>query len=89
MRYGNFEYRVVSTPSEGLYILKLFEFDGIYYFISKHPSTPRGNNTETLREEVTKFLEALEKPVLMVGSILEMEKMPPISREIIKKDSFF
>lgn len=89
MRYGNFEYRVVSKPSEGFYILKLFEFDGIYYFISKHPSTPYGNSVETLCADAAKFIEALKKPVLKYESILEMEKKPPENREIIRPETEF
>lgn len=76
MRHGNFEYRVVFDKQNGHFIIQLFEKGGIYYFISKTPSTPCGYSFEKLRESTNLFMEAMQKPVLLLENIKDIANMP-------------
>ncbi len=76
MKYGNYEYRVVFDPKDGHFILQLFEMDGVYYYISKQPSTPLGFNLEQLKTSFKKFEEALGKPVILKESIKDIHDLP-------------
>ncbi len=71
MQYGNFEYRVVHDKSQGYCVMKLYEKNGIYYFVSKMPSIPYGNSLENLKSDVDKFVNAFKKPVLLFENIKE------------------
>jgi hypothetical protein len=77
MNYGNFEYRVVFKNSEGYYIMKLFEKDGKYYFISKEPSIPYGNLLENLKADLLSFSNALNKSALDYSEILDTKELKP------------
>jgi hypothetical protein len=51
--------------------MKLYEKNGIYYFVSKMPSIPYGNSLENLKSDVDKFVNAFKKPVLLFENIKE------------------
>lgn len=76
MKYGNYEYRVVSNSLEGYCVMQLFEKDGIYYFISKKSSSPWANSFDSLKSNLKLFNEALEKPILLFSDIKEISLMP-------------
>ena len=76
MKYGNFEYRVVSNGPTGYYVLQVFEKDGVYYFISKQPASPYATSFEQLKSNLKGFNDALEKPILLFSDIREMSSMP-------------
>jgi hypothetical protein len=76
MRHGNFEYRVVFDKQNGHFIIQLFVKNDIYYFISKLPSVPHGYSLEKLQENITLFMEAMQKPVLLIENIKEISSMP-------------
>lgn len=76
MKYGNFEYRVVFDKKDGHFILQLFEYEGVYYFISKQPSIPLGFNYHQLKSSFDQHLEAFKKPTLPIESIKSIQELP-------------
>jgi len=76
MKYGNYEYRVVSNSTEGYCIMQLFEKDGIYYFISKKAASPWANSVDNLKSNLNMFNDALKKPILLFSDIKDITSMP-------------
>lgn len=65
-----FEYRIVHKEANGFAVYKLYvDSKGEYHFVGKSPSSAWGVSVDELKADLSKFQEALNKPIIQFTHI--------------------